>query len=211
MQPTHSQACNHFMTLLKTILEDSLLLVNLLSHNYSDLLTPIIFGKPPKEIQKSLARRHNNTEWTLDELRASIMKEIQILETEVHSTRYHDKPTHSDVPPITTGSFYTDTRRHSQQSPNTGHMSQFKGPKTCFYRKQQHSPCSCDVISTLQDCLAIVKKNNLCFNCLAHHKFSQCNSKYKCKVHKQKHHTSPCTNSVPSTLLGVKSESMIEK
>ena len=72
------------------------------------------------------------------------MKEIQILEIEVHSTslRYHDEPTHSDVPPITTGSFYTDTFRHSQQSPNTGHVNQFKGPKTCVYCKQQHSPSS---------------------------------------------------------------------
>ena len=32
MQPTHSQACNHFMTLLKIILEDCILLASLLSH-----------------------------------------------------------------------------------------------------------------------------------------------------------------------------------
>ena len=55
------------------------------------------------------------------------MKEIQILETEVHSTRYNDEPTHSVLPLITTGSLYADTRRHSQQSPNTGHVNQFKG------------------------------------------------------------------------------------
>ena len=52
--------------------------------SYSDLLTPIIFGKPPKEIQKSLARRHNNTEWTFVELRASIMKEINQLTVMYH-------------------------------------------------------------------------------------------------------------------------------
>ena len=132
------------------------------SESYGDLLTPIIFWKLPKEIQKSLARSHNNTEWTLYELRASIMKEIQILETKVHSTRYHDEPTHSDVPSITTDSFCIDTHRHSQQSPNPGHVNQLNGLKTCVYCKQQHSPSSCDVI-TIQDRLTIVKKNNLYF------------------------------------------------
>ena len=88
--------------------------------SYGDLLTPIIFWKLPKEIQKSLARSHNNTEWTLYELRASIMKEIQILETKVHSTRYHDEPTHSDVPSITTDSFCIDTHRHSHNHQTLG-------------------------------------------------------------------------------------------
>ena len=183
MKPTHSEACNRFMILLKIILEECLLLLSLL-------------------------KSHRNTEWTLDELRASIMKEFQILKTELHSSRYHDEPTHSDIPPITTGSFYTDTRRHSQQSPNTGHANQFKDHKTCVYCKQQHSYSFCDVITIPQDRLAIVKKNNLCFNCLAHHKISQCNSKYKYKVCKQKHHKSLCNNSVPPTLSDAKSESM---
>ena len=87
-------------------------------------------------------------------------------------------------------------------------MNQFKGPKTCVYCKQQHSPSSCDVITTPQYHLAIVKKNNLCSSCLAHHKVSQCNSKYKCKVYKQKYHTRLCTNSIPPTLPGAISESI---
>ena len=57
--------------------------------SYGDLLTPIVFGKLPKEVQKSLARDHSNSEWTLDELRRSIMKEIRILETEIHTSGHH--------------------------------------------------------------------------------------------------------------------------
>ena len=44
--------------------------------SYGSLLIPIILGKLPKEVRKSLARDHNNSEWTLNELRSSILKEI---------------------------------------------------------------------------------------------------------------------------------------
>ena len=38
--------------------------------------------------------------------------------------------------------------------------------------------------------LDIVKKGNLCYNCFAHHKVSQCTSRFHCKKCKKKHHTS---------------------
>ena len=158
--------------------------------SYGDLLTPIVFGKLPKEVQKSLARDHSNSEWTLDELRSSIIKEIRILETEIHTSGHHDQP---DTPPMITASFYTNTHQRPPQ------LSNSRKPSSCIYCKQQHSPNSCDKITNPQDRLAIVKKNNLCFNCLAHHKVSQCNSKYRCRHCKQKHHTSLCTESTDST------------
>ena len=157
--------------------------------SYGDLLTPIVFGKLPKEVQKIQARDHSNSEWTLDELRSSIIKDIQILETEIYTSGHHDQP---DTPPMMTASFYTNTRQRPPQ------LSNSRKPSSCIYCKQQHSPNSCDKITNLQDRLAIVKKNNLCFNCLAHHKVSQCNSKYRCRHCKQKHHTSLCTVSTQS-------------
>ncbi len=45
--------------------------------------------------------------------------------------------------------------------------------------------------------LAIVKQANLCFNCLGHHKVSQCKSKYRCKTCTRKHHTSLCNPQKP--------------
>ena len=54
--------------------------------SYGSLLTPVIFGKLPKEVRKSLARDHNNSEWTLNELRSSILKEIQVLESGIHTS-----------------------------------------------------------------------------------------------------------------------------
>ena len=138
--------------------------------NYGDLLTPIVFGKLPKEVQKSLARDHSNREWRLDELRSSIIKEIQILETEIHTSGHHDQP---DTPPMMTALFYMNTHQHPPQ------LSNSRKPLSCIYCKQQPSPNSCDKITNPQDRLAIIKKNNLCFNCLAHHKVSQCISKFR--------------------------------
>ena len=43
---------------------------------YGDLLTPIIFGRLPKEVQKNLASDHHSDEWTINKLRRGIMKEI---------------------------------------------------------------------------------------------------------------------------------------
>ena len=37
-----------------------------------------------------------------------------------------------------------------------------------------------------------MKKGKLCFNCLGHHRVSQCPSKSRCKSCRQKHHTSLC-------------------
>lgn len=45
--------------------------------SYGPLLTPIILGKLPKKVQKSLAK--DNTEWMFNKLRSSILKENQVL------------------------------------------------------------------------------------------------------------------------------------
>ena len=42
-----------------------------------------------------------------------------------------------------------------------------------------------------------MKQNNLCFNCLAHHKVTQCTSKYHCRRYQRKHHTSLCSGEPP--------------
>ena len=40
----------------------------------------MILGKLPPDVRKNLAREHSNLEWTLDQLRDSIMKEIRVFE-----------------------------------------------------------------------------------------------------------------------------------
>ena len=72
----------------------------------------------------------------------------------------------------------------------------------CVYCKGQHSSSACDVVTDTSERLAIVKRDKLCFNCLGHHKVTACNSKFKCKICKHKHHTTLCTGSSSQTTTG---------
>lgn len=45
-----------------------------------DLLIPIILGKLPTTIKHNLIRENGSTKWPVEQLRKSILKEIQILE-----------------------------------------------------------------------------------------------------------------------------------
>ena len=46
--------------------------------SYSTLLVPIILGKLPVPVRKTLARHHDQTRWTLDDLQAAMLKEIRV-------------------------------------------------------------------------------------------------------------------------------------
>ena len=58
--------------------------------------------------------------------------------------------------------------------------------------KRLHFLGCCETVRDAQRRLDIVKKGKLCFNCLGHHRVSQCPSKSRCKGCRQKHHTSLC-------------------
>ena len=48
--------------------------------SHGALLVPMVLGKLPVDTRKNLAREHANLEWTIDELRDSIAREICVLE-----------------------------------------------------------------------------------------------------------------------------------
>ena len=62
----------------------------------------------------------------------------------------------------------------------------------CTYCKGAHTANQCTVIKGHQQRMSIVKEPGLCFNCLAHHRVSQCTSHRCCKRCNQKHHISLC-------------------
>ena len=45
------------------------------TESYGALLVPMVLGKLPAEVRKNLTREHSNLEWTLDQLRDSIVKD----------------------------------------------------------------------------------------------------------------------------------------
>ena len=147
------------------------------TESYGALLVPMVLGKLPAETRKNLAREHGNLEWTINELRDSIAREIRVLEA---GLCVPPSPAEDHLrPPIVTASFHT------------GATYQLKKPK-CIFCKGTHSSIKCDVISDQPKRMEIVKQERLCYNCLGHHKITQCQSKGCCKQCKRWHHTSLC-------------------
>ena len=75
---------------------------------------------------------------------------------------------------------------------NRGTRDRSKKDPTCVFCKGMHKPNLCTTISSPKERLAIIKNAGLCFNCLTHHKVSQCTSKFTCRECHKKHHTSLC-------------------
>ena len=68
-------------------------------------------------------------------------------------------------------------------------------PSSCTYcQSTSHSSFNCDKLSDQKQRLDFVRKENLCFNCLGHHRASQCKSKSRCRNCRRKHHTTLCNS-----------------
>ena len=62
----------------------------------------------------------------------------------------------------------------------------------CVYCKGVHSVTNCNVTVDHHKHLEYIKKEGLCFNCLAKHRVAQCTSRNRCKQCTRKHHTNVC-------------------
>ena len=155
--------------------------------SYGGILVPIIHKKLPVELTKSLARDHSNREWTLDELRKAILKEVQILEAGRSNSDLPEFP--SSDPAIPTASFLTSFNRNTPPKPNR------KRPPTqprCAYCKGKLNSLECTVVRDPIRRHTIIQEARLCFNCLGHHRVTECRSRNRCKTCHRKHHTSLC-------------------
>ena len=56
------------------------------TESYGSLLNSVILSKIPSDIKVHMARDHHNSKWIIDELLASILKEIRTLEAGPHSS-----------------------------------------------------------------------------------------------------------------------------
>ena len=75
--------------------------------SYGALLVPMVLGKLPTDTRKNLAREHGNLEWTIDELRNSIAKEIRVLEAGISAPQFLAES--HQYPPIASASFHAGT------------------------------------------------------------------------------------------------------
>ena len=70
---------------------------------YGALLIPIILGKLPNEIRRNLARDHISLDWTINQLRNALQKELRILQAGKFVNPTENKDPKSSI----TSSFYT--------------------------------------------------------------------------------------------------------
>ena len=139
----------------------------------------MIVTKLPEETKKNMARDHPSTTWTIEELQAAILKELRIFKIGWQTSTLTN---HQAIP---TASFYTGANRKTEHThrDTTTRLS-------CTYCKGNHSANNCNVSKDVPSRLEVIKKNHLCFNCLAHHRVSHCTSKNRCRTCSGKHHTS---------------------
>lgn len=158
--------------------------------NYGSLLVPVIMSKLPAEIRQHIVRENGSDNWIIDDLRRALHKEITILEA--------GQPLL--VPEMTpTASFYTGSRQRpsarithkTENRPSQSKATSFS-QSSCVFCGQRHVSFDCTQFTTKQARIDIVKRKQLCFNCLGPHKVSSCKSNHRCRHCKRKHHTSIC-------------------
>ena len=90
-----------------------------------------------------MARSHANQDWTLDQLRESVLTEIKVLESGT-PLDMATEPTNRDLPSTMTASFYAGAHNHTSK-----HRVQSK-PMSCIYcPSTTHSPSACNTVSGL--------------------------------------------------------------
>ena len=140
---------------------------------YGDLLVSLILGRLPTPVIRNITRSHSTDQWTIDELRTGIEREIAILESGLENRDDHSQTS-------ITGSFFTGIRKEKLRSP-LGDRRAVSAKPLCVYCKGPHSAVHCTVVVDTKARLDIVKKGRLCFNCLGNHKAAHCNSKNRCR------------------------------
>ena len=161
--------------------------IGITPESYGALLIPVTIGKLPADLRRNLAREQNKSDWSMDELREALLREIRILEQGVFTST----TSLSDTSPMMTASLHVGARSgHSKQQRSD--RSTFDQKLTCAYCKGTHTANHCDVVVNTEKRFEYVKREGLCFNCLGKHRVSQCTSQSRCKKCNNKHHTSIC-------------------
>ena len=70
------------------------------------ILVPFMLGKLPEEIKKNMARAHESSQWTVQQLQTSLLREIRIFEIGLQTSSLG-----SQEQLLPTASFYTTAER----------------------------------------------------------------------------------------------------
>ena len=158
---------------------------------YGDLLIPIVLAKIPTSIKHNIIRENGTNNWTVEQLRKAILKEIQILEAGEETEVFDQANKPFNTFPSTT-SLLTNASQIKGRNFSNANTRNLAKPKLCVFCSGQHRAHECTVVRDPDARKKIAFQSNLCFNCLNNHRVSQCNSKNRCRRCHKKHHTSLC-------------------
>ncbi|XP_006816676.1 uncharacterized protein LOC100368473 [Saccoglossus kowalevskii] len=156
---------------------------------YGELLVPMILRKLPNNICTQIARILGNKAWNIVDLRKAITAEIHALQAGLTNVNNEGQTLGGQMSRLSITAFH---------APTSGYRKQRHAVRQCLFCKGLHNPSDCTTITDPKKRLDIVKRDKLCYNCLANHLVSNCTSKFSCKHCERKHHSSLHFNDRPA-------------
>ena len=158
---------------------------------YGDILIPIVLAKILTSIKHNIIRANGTNNWTVVQLRKTILREIQISEAgeETEIFDHMNKPVNTFP---CTSSFLTNTSPIKGRDFSNANIGNPTKPKLCVFCCGPHGADKCTVVRDPEARKKIAFQSNLCFNCLSNRRVCQCNSKNRCRNSYKKHDISLC-------------------
>ena len=149
-----------------------------------DLLIPIVMKKLPEEVRRIMLRSHDETTWTLADLRMQLRHEVETRETS--NLGQSDKEVSAPNPPFnskfpTAGALFS------------GALGGENSKNDCTFCDGPHPSDSCKIVPAVDQRLEILRNQKRCFMCFKKgHMSKSCYSKKRCSRCNGKHHSASC-------------------
>ena len=147
--------------------------------SYGDLLIPIVMKKLPEEVRRIMLRSHDETTWTLADLRKQLRHEVETREKS--SLGQSDKEVSVPNPPFnskfpTAGALFF------------GALGRENAKNGCTFCDGPHPSDSCKIVPTMDKRLEFLCNQKRCFRCFkTGHMSKSCYSKKRCSRCNGKH------------------------
>ena len=152
--------------------------------SYGDLLIPIVMKKLPEKVRRIMLRSHDETTWTLADLRKQLRHEVETREKS--SLGQSDKEVSAPNPPFnskfpTAGALFS------------GALGGENSKNDCTFCDGPHPSDSCKIVPAVDQRLEFLRNQKRCFRCFKKgHMSKSCYSKKRCSRCNGKHHSALC-------------------
>ena len=152
--------------------------------SYGDLLIPIVMKKLPEETLRIMLRSHDETAWTLADLRKQLRHEVETREKS--SLGQSDKEVSVVNPPF-------NSRFSTAGALFFGALGRENAKNGCTFCDGPHPSDSCKIVPTIGQGLEFLRNQKRCFRCVKKgHISKSCYSKKRCPRCNGKRHSTLC-------------------